>query len=664
MNHWVMDYETLRNCFLGVFEHYKTDEVHVFTIGILRNDLREFLAFLKRNIKNNEWHISINGLAFDAQITEWILKHQAELTFMDGEEAAEAIYNKAQDCIQRSNSRDWQEYPEWKLSIKQIDLFKLNHWDSGAKSCSLKWAEYGMDWYNVEDMPIKHTSYITEVSELKEIASYCRNDVSATKLIMERSTKQIELRGALTNEYGINLYSASEPRIAKELFLYFMSKKSGIDRYELKKLRTFRNEIVVKELILPYIKFDRPEFQTLLTAFEGKILDANNLKGTFKHTMKYRGVTTKFGTGGVHGARPKGVHTAGNGMIIVSSDVTSFYPRLAMVNEWSPAQLNQEIFCEQYQWFFDERKKIPKSDPRNYVYKIILNSTYGLSNDKNSFLYDPLFTMQITINGQLTLMMLYEMISERIPGAIPLMQNTDGIETMIPEEYEEMYMDICEEWEDLTMLNLEHDEYQKLILPDVNNYIGIFKEKEVDKVTFDKLLQDAPYNFSTIEGDKHFYSTSKCKGRLDFNDLDLHKNKSFLVVRQAIFFYFVHGIKPEDYLAKNNNIYDYCGGAKAKGMWKFTKVDLTEGILTKKDLQKTLRYYVSNKGSKIIKVNVSDGREIQVDAGPWLATVFNIYEEKSWEDYDINKKYYLDKIYSEIKGLAPEDFNNQLALTF
>lgn len=40
--------------------------------------------------------------------------------------------------------------------------------------------------------------------------------------------------------------------------------------------------------------------------------------------------------------------------------------------------------------------------------------------------------MQITINGQLLLSMLYEMICEELSEAIPLMQNTDGLETMIP----------------------------------------------------------------------------------------------------------------------------------------------------------------------------------------------------------------------------------------
>lgn len=64
--------------------------------------------------------------------------------------------------------------------------------------------------------------------------------------------------------------------------------------------------------------------------------------------------------------------------------------------------------------------------------------------------------------------LLYEMLTENIPGAIPLMQNTDGLETMIPRKYEEKYYEICKEWENLTKLQLEHDTYTKLILGDVN----------------------------------------------------------------------------------------------------------------------------------------------------------------------------------------------------
>ena len=165
-----------------------------------------------------------------------------------------------------------------------------------------------------------------------------------------------------------------------------------------------------------------------------------SLKGSFKYTFDYKNVKTHFGLGGAHGAASKGVYESSDDMIIMSSDVTSFYPNLAIKNQVVSWTFSKKAFCDQYEWFFEERKKIPKSNPMNYVYKIILNSTFGLSNDVNSFFYDPELCMRITINGQLTLMMLYEQIMERIPGAIALLQNTDGVETIIPREH--MYMSI------------------------------------------------------------------------------------------------------------------------------------------------------------------------------------------------------------------------------
>ena len=64
-----MDYETLKNCFVAYFENYKTPEKKTFVIHDLQNDFMDFIKFLKQNQKNNEWHISYNGLAFDSQIT-------------------------------------------------------------------------------------------------------------------------------------------------------------------------------------------------------------------------------------------------------------------------------------------------------------------------------------------------------------------------------------------------------------------------------------------------------------------------------------------------------------------------------------------------------------------------------------------------------------------
>ena len=630
--HWVMDYETLLNCFVAVFEDVKSEDREIFVIHKERNECLEFITFLERNILLEEWHVSFNGIGFDAQVTEHILENKDQLLEMSGEEVALFIYAKAQDTIQRSSEGEWAVFAPWTLQIKQVDVFKLNHWDNAAKRTSLKWAQFSMDWQNIQDMPIHHSTEIKTLKQIDSIIGYCINDVASTKAIMYRSKKQIALRQELTKEYNIDLFSASEPRIAKELFAMFLSKKTGIKKYDLKKMRTYRSKLIVNDLLLPNIKFKTATFQRLVSKFRDLELDPHDLKGSFKYSVRYKGITTHFGLGGVHGAR-KDIYTSNDEYVIMSSDVTSFYPNLAIRNKWSPLHIPKEEFCDQYEWFFDERKKIPKSDPRNYVYKIVLNSTYGLSNDENSFLYDPELTMRITLNGQLSLMMLYEMICERIPNAVPLMQNTDGLETRIPRKYVDEYMEICKEWEDITSLQLEHDTYQKVVLADVNNYIALKEGKD----------------FKT-----------KAIGRFVFEDLPLHKNKSFLCIRKAMYDYFIYGKDPEQSIKENKNIFDFCGGVKAKGDWKFFEEHVINGEHKRDPLQKTVRYYISNKGSKTLKIHSLDGRVAQVEAGKWLQTMFIDYIEKPFENYDINYDFYIQKAKKEIEALEPK--TNQLQL--
>lgn len=630
--HWVMDYETLSNCFVAVFIDYKSNWREVFVVHSLRNDFQKFLEFLHRNIKKNEWHISFNGLGFDAQITQHILENQEYLLSLPAQSIAQWIYSKAQDTIQRKNDGEFLEFREKEISIKQIDVFKLNHWDNRAKSSSLKWIQFSMDWHNLQDMPISHTTMILRQDQIDDIISYCINDVASTKKIMQRSADQIKLRKTLTEEYNINLYSASEPRISKELFLHFLSKATGYSKWDLKNSRTKRVDIKVKDLILPYIKFDTPDFDSIRQKFESLVINPEETKNAFHYSLKHKKVTTDFGLGGLHGARRSGIYEEDENMIIMSSDVVSFYPNLAIVNKWAPAHIPKQAFCEQYEWFFKERKKIPKSDPRNYVYKIILNSTYGLSNDKNAFLYDPQLTMSITINGQLSLLMLYEMLSTKIPDSIPIMQNTDGLEMIIPKAKKELYLDICNTWEQVTGLQLEHDTYKKIILADVNNYIGVFSNGK-----------------------------TKCKGRFEFENLMLHKNKSFLIIRKAIYNYFINNTPVEETIKSSRNIFDFCGAVKAKRGWHFTETCFVNNERTDTVLQKTIRYYVSQPGCKILKNHV-DGREIQVEAGRWLQTVYNKHEEKSWEDYNIDYRFYIQKANKELENILHTIEDSQLKL--
>lgn len=627
--HWVMDYETLPNCFIAVFEHYTEDKRRVFVVHkkTPRAQFDELVQFLNSNVEKNEWHISYNGLAFDSQITQYILLNYENWEMHTNEEIAKLLYAYAQYIINGQEERQV-DYPEWKLLINQIDLFKLNHWDNAAKRSGLKWIQYSMDWDNVEDMPIHHTTEINSIEQIETIIRYCINDVRSTKKILEASKEQIALRKSLSEEYKINLFSASETKISKELFAHFLSKKTGISKYELKKMKTIRDVVYLGECIFPYISFESGEFKDLLEFFKGKVI--KETKGSINHMVHYKGIDIYYGLGGLHGAKDSGIYEAAEGYTIMTSDVASFYPNLAIRNRLSPGHIPQEDFCTLYEWFFEERKKYPKTDPRNYVYKIILNATYGLSNDENSFLYDPQLTMQITINGQLLLTKLFEMIMLNIPGAIPIMLNTDGLEVMIPLCYKTKYLQVCEEWEKLTKLVLEHDEYKKMIIGDVNNYIAIPKEP---------------------------LKKPKCKGRFEWEDLSkkkvsiLHKNKSFLIIPKAIYHYFIYGTKPEDYLKSNRDIMDYCGGIKVKKDWELLGAYVKDGVIIEDKLQKICRYYVSKSGVKLFKKHKTDGREIQIEAGKWLQKVFNKRKECSWEEYQIDETYYIQRIYKEIHNI-------------
>lgn len=649
---WIMDYETIVNCFVAVFSSHTDDSRKIFVIHPLRNDIDELIEFLRENANNKDWHLGFNNLAFDAQITEFILSRAEYLKNMESaSDIAEVIYAYAQSVIEKSNNGEWLDYPEFKLSIPCVDVFKLNHWDSNAKRSSLKWIQFTMDWHNVEEMPHPHNEPVRDAETLQEVIDYCINDVESTKAIFKLEdskgekvmSSQINLRAQLSKKYNLSLYSASEPRISKDIFLHFLSEKLGRDKKEIRDLRTYRSKVILRDIILPYIKFETPEFISVLNWFKSlevdtRILEEDDKKSGPKHRMMHKDVPTDYALGGIHGCIKSGVYEAGPGKKIMTADVTSFYPFLAITNGWAPAQIPKEEFCELYKGFFDERKKYAKGTPLNYLFKIVLNSTYGLSKSRYSFLYDPELTFRITVNGQLLLSMLYEMLSTRIPGSIPLMQNTDGLEFIIDEEHEDEFYAICKEWEELTMLQLEIDEYQKMIIGDVNNYIAVYKNGK-----------------------------TKCKGRFEFEGLALHKNKSHLIIPKALYAYFVYGKDPKEFLQENRNIFDYCIGAKIRGNWYFEERGIEEGNYFSRKLQKLVRYYISKKGTKIIKCN-PDGREIQLESGTPLTTIFNQYEEKNWEKYGVDEKYYLDKIYDEIEKIEsdsstlPQNESVQLSL--
>ncbi len=175
---------------------------------------------------------------------------------------------------------------------------------------------------------------------------------------------------------------------------------------------------------------------------------------------------------------------------------------------------------------------------------------------------------------------------------------------------------------------MEQVEYQKMIVRDVNNYIGYYK----DHLKKPKL--------------KGIFATS----------VEWHKNNSFLAIPKAVNEYFLNGSSIEKTLKQNQNISDFCGRFKATAGWSARYQTTTinkngDSELLVKNYGKILRFYptVSKKGTAV-KVH-NDGRVINLLSG-WATKPFNVYEEKPIEEYNINYDYFInecEKIINEIK---------------
>lgn len=664
---WVYDYETIINAILVVFVDLKNPKDRItFRVDPWKNQFLELAHFLKTCIENKDSMYSYNGLRFDNQISQFIVENM--ITLGRGNPYRE-IYEFAQFTIRAGNMNSGVrfKYPHWKNPFRERDIMQINNYSNPAKRCSLKWLQFGMNWHNLQEMPIPHDIPITE-DQIPQIESYCINDCLSLRKKVLLDKGEILLRDVLTTHFKENLLSASEPQIAKKIFGNRLAKALGISYSDLNKMSTYRKRIHLSEVILPYIQFKNENLQKTLNKFKNTVLDGENLKGSFSEKTHYKGIEISYALGGIHGAK-RGIHVSDADYIIMSFDVTSFYPFLAIKNRWAPAHLPLETFIEVYEENFYERAKYPKSNPLNYVYKIILNAIYGLSNEKHgNFMKDPQYTMKVTCNGQLLLTMLMEQLVEAIPGSEPLMYNTDGGEIKIPRKHIQTFYDVCKKWEELTKLSLEYEKYSKLIIADVNTYLGIYEGVPVEK---EKALADLakckaenlpkPLYKKTKDGTIYHYKV-KAKGRYVV-DRELHKNNSFRIIRMMLYNYFVHNTPISETLDNHKVILDFCGCVRVKSNDKlFYEVWNPEtSKLERNTVQKTNRYYMSKSGGKLIKHTPKTKAKIEAFSG--YERILNKYSSSlEFESCEIDRVYYLTRAKDELKKFILLDIEKQTLL--
>ncbi len=127
----VGDLETVKGCFLGSFYIPFEDKWYDFIISddVNRNDLPSLIHFLDKH-KDKDYFIYFNGINFDQQVIEYIIKNYDILINLNNKEAVYAIWQFAQDVIETTSHGGYLPFREEYFTHKVIDPFRIQHFDN------------------------------------------------------------------------------------------------------------------------------------------------------------------------------------------------------------------------------------------------------------------------------------------------------------------------------------------------------------------------------------------------------------------------------------------------------------------------------------------------------------------------------------------------------
>ena len=618
---YIYDLETFKAVFSATFYCVETGVGDVFEVSSRKDNRLLLFSFLERLKKEDARMVGFNNLAFDYCILHWILKNRKF--------TPQQVYNQAQDIIdEMKDNRFGKTIAAKNQFVKQIDLYKINHFDNQAKSTSLKILKFNMRLDDLQDLPYEVDAELTP-EQIDKVIYYNIDDVIATYKFYEQCKGMLDLRDSLSAKYGIDFTNMSDSKIGSEIFIQEIEAVKPNSCYKIvnhkrEPNQTKRNNIYVNDIIFPYVKFKRPEFQAILDWFKTRNIKETNgifsniLESDLGDVAKYAEMVTKrskkldnepteadlakvrqeiplaeieikelksgkksyfytwkeaenlnivinghkyvFGTGGLHSSVESQVVKSDDEFIIVDWDVNSYYPHLAIQNDIFPQHLGIQ-FCMTYLDMYNQRKTYAKGSAENLSIKLALNSVYGNSNNQYSPFYDPQYTMTVTLNGQLSLCMLIEDILE-LDGASSVQSNTDGITMKIRKKDTEIVDTIVKNWEIATKLEMERNDYSKMFIRDVNNYLTVYAA--TGKV--------------------------KLKGAYVF-ELEHHKDQSCVVVQKAVAEFLANGTKVEDYITNHKDKFDFMLRTKVPRSMSLVLVD---DLGNETVQQNVSRYYVSN----------------------------------------------------------------------
>ncbi len=482
---------------------------------------------------------------------------------------------QASDFIIQGENKPWDFQREYEVKIENfnhIDLIEV-----APLQGSLKLYSGRLHCKRMQDLPFEHDTVLTS-EDAQIIRPYCCNDLENTELLYNDLALQLQLRSDMTKEYGIDLRSKSDAQIAEAVVSSELEKILGCKPKRPK----FEEGGSVKYKAPGFIKFESPHLNRIVSDIENSIfvLDKRgapcwpaNLGQREKTATGYKTVLTvtigkknyKLGMGGLHSKDNSEAHIASDDTWITEDDVASFYPYLIINQGLFPPHLG-EAFLAVYEKIVETRitakgdaKKAKKQGDRKAAkiwksiadsLKIVINGLFGKFGNKYSIVYAPDLMLQVTITGQLVLLMLIEML-ENI-GIEVISGNTDGVISKYDKSRQQDKRQVIENLEKITNLSLEETRYAATYNRDVNNYIAI-KDKEGDS---EARYLDDQLGCKT----KGTY----CERGSALNSV-LSKNPESLICSDAVISYLKNGTSVEKTIKESKDIRRFVNVRNVKG---------------------------------------------------------------------------------------------------
>ena len=279
---WIWDIETYKHAFTFSIIRADGKFKKTFEVSARINEVDRILNCLDYLHDNEHRLVGFNSCGFDYPIVHKLIENRNALP-KTGKALAAKVFQWAQKQID-SFKNDGFGYTVKTADqyVKQVDLYRIWHFNNKAKATGLKMLEFNMRLDNIEDLPYDIEEELTD-QMLDDIKAYNEHDVACTLEFYNASESQIDFRDNLSIKLDRDFTNADDTKIGAEYFQMELE-KAGVSLYTHKDgkrviKQTKRDKIAIKDCLFNYYSFQQPEFQAIYDWFSKQVI--TETKGVF-----------------------------------------------------------------------------------------------------------------------------------------------------------------------------------------------------------------------------------------------------------------------------------------------------------------------------------------------------------------------------------------------